>query len=75
MIPKEDGEKLALKFNIKFSEASAKNKLNVHEIFVGLAKDILETKKPSDKLSDAGISLTANESKKPQNKNEKKCCS
>ena len=72
-VSKEDGEKLALKFNVQFSEASAKNKSNVNEIFVGLAKEILEIKKT---LPETYITISEQNSKKTNDiKKNKKCCS
>ena len=39
-VSKERGEKLAIEYNIKFMETSAKSSLNVEEAFFNLAKDI-----------------------------------
>jgi len=74
IVAKEEGEKIATKFKIKFMEASAKNKTNVNEIFMGLAKDILDNKKPEDNKIAESIILTGRESKKANNAVSKKSC-
>jgi len=39
-VPKERGDQLAIEYNIKFMETSAKSSYNIEEAFINLARDI-----------------------------------
>jgi small GTP-binding protein len=41
-VSKEEGEKFALKYNIKFFECSAKNNINVNQAFESLINEVVE---------------------------------
>ena len=41
-VSKEEGEKFALKYNIKFFECSAKNNINVNQAFENLINEVVE---------------------------------
>ena len=70
MISKERGEALAKEFQIQFFEASAKENINVTEIFETTAR-ICMSKKPRDEPSTGlgAVRITAKEEKK-----KKSCC-
>ena len=64
-VSKEEGEKYAEQYNVKFYETSAKDNININEIFQTLATETLEIiKKKGQKRSVSSVVLKKNNFKK-----------
>ena len=76
-VSKEQGQKLASEYGIKFLEASAKGNINVDEAFITLAKDIkarLIDNPESDEGKKTGESGTVNPSASGEDVKKGGCC-
>ena len=71
-ITKEAGESLANKYGINFFEVSAKDNINLEELFLETAKCLLE-KNENVNVEDIGTNVVLN-SNKITLKKKKKCC-
>ena len=64
-VSKEEGEKFALKYNIKFFECSAKNNINVNQAFESLINEVVENYQDEFiSENDKGIKIEENNDKK-----------
>ena len=64
-VSKEEGEKFALKYNIKFFECSAKNNINVNQAFENLINEVVENYQDEFiNENDKGIKIEENNDKK-----------
>jgi GTPase SAR1 family protein len=76
-VTKEEGQDMANRYNIKFIETSAKETINVEELFIDTTKVFLENqlgygnKKDSKQLKQGAINLNDDQSEK---KNKRTCC-
>lgn len=68
VVPKNKGEELAKKYNIKFYETSAKNNINVNTLFMNIANEICEKKEGVNSSNSIILDKTM------VKKNEKKGC-
>jgi Ras-related protein Rab-1A len=71
-ITKEEGESMANKYGIKFFEVSAKDNINIDELFLDTAKCLIE-KNENAVVDEIGSSVVLNNNKINMKKN-KKCC-
>ena len=71
-ITKEAGESMANKYGIKFFEVSAKDNINIDELFLDTAKCLIE-KNENAVVDEIGSSVVLNNNKINMKKN-KKCC-
>ena len=71
-VPKEAGETLANKYGIKFYEVSAKDNINIEELFIETSKSLLE-KNVKDTYDNIGSSVVLNNNNISLKK-KKKCC-
>ncbi len=63
-VSKEEGEKFALKYNIKFFECSAKNNINVNQAFESLINEVVENYQDEFiSENDKGIKIEENNDK------------
>ena len=63
-VSKEEGEKFALKYNIKFFECSAKNNINVNQAFESLINEVVENYQDEFiNENDKGIKIEENNDK------------
>jgi len=83
-VTKEEGDKLADSYGLKFMEASAKSRHNVNDLFASLSVDILEYRKNAGNSSggnattaieptDLNVHLDSREAAKKKVKS-KSCC-
>ena len=71
-VTKEAGESLANKYGIKFFEVSAKNNININELFLYTAKSLLE--KNENVFNDENGSSVVLNNNAISLKKKKKCC-
>ena len=71
-VPKEAGETLSNKYGIKFYEVSAKDNINIEELFIETSKSLLE-KNVKDTYDNIGSSVVLNNNNISLKK-KKKCC-
>ena len=71
-ITKEAGESMANKYGINFFEVSAKDNINIDELFLDIAKCLIE-KNENAVVDEIGSSVVLNNNKINMKKN-KKCC-
>ncbi len=73
-VTKEEGEKFALKYNLKFYECSAKKGINVQEAFNYLINDIINSYKDDFIDYNNNNNNNNNNNEEKQNENEKSGC-
>lgn len=72
----EEGKKLAEENGMKFYETSAKNDINVKEVFESITQDIIESREKNNGEKNRNSIVIDRESEKQKNEKEKskKCC-
>lgn len=63
-VNKEEAEHLANEWGIGFIETSAKNKININEVFEMLVRDILKTRKENENVKEENENEVENERRK-----------
>ena len=56
-IPKEEGEKMASSYSIKYFETSAKNNIGINEFFTSIIMDIINDEENEKKKEEEKIKL------------------